>query len=75
MLDVIPEISEMIKLYDGWYLNGPCPYCEGKTRWKRNLLHFEDKSVLDVGHFECTGCGESSELHRLKLEPVEKSNR
>ena len=65
----------MIRLFDGWCLGGPCPYCGGKIKWKRNLLHFEDDSVLDVGHLTCTVCGESSELHRLKLEPVDKNNR
>ena len=60
----------MIQLYDGWYLGGSCPYCGGKTKWKRNLLHFQGDSMLDVGHFECCMCDERSDLHRFSIEPV-----
>jgi hypothetical protein len=62
----------VIELFDGWYLGGPCPYCGGKSRWKRNFLHFQDDSVLDVGHFMCLKCDKKSDLHRFKLEPFEK---
>jgi hypothetical protein len=59
----------LIQLYDGWSLGGPCPYCGGKIKWKQNLMHFQDNSVIDIGHLKCCECEEKSELHRFKLEP------